>query len=78
MGDKILPTIPLSCIRAGGGWVSAHLGRAKGLAAVVVHLGHNARCHGRNTRREEQDIVMSSGKLCASATMLASASFIVI
>ncbi|MFS7913268.1 hypothetical protein Hanom_Chr02g00139881 [Helianthus anomalus] len=26
MGDEILPIIPLSCLRAGGGRVSTHLG----------------------------------------------------
>ncbi|MFS7993308.1 hypothetical protein Hanom_Chr12g01092521 [Helianthus anomalus] len=45
MGGEILPIIPLSCLRASGGRVSAHLGKAKGLA-TIVNLGHNARCHG--------------------------------
>ncbi|MFS8012618.1 hypothetical protein Hanom_Chr14g01322971 [Helianthus anomalus] len=30
MGDEILPIIPLSCLRAGGGRVSAHLGEPRG------------------------------------------------
>ncbi|MFS7890436.1 hypothetical protein Hanom_Chr00s000075g01618981 [Helianthus anomalus] len=34
MGGEVLLIIPLSCIWAGGGRVSTHLGRAKGLAAV--------------------------------------------
>ncbi|MFS8011097.1 hypothetical protein Hanom_Chr14g01304841 [Helianthus anomalus] len=32
MGGGVLPFISLSCLRAGGGQVSAYLGRAKGLA----------------------------------------------
>ncbi|MFS7971652.1 hypothetical protein Hanom_Chr09g00835361 [Helianthus anomalus] len=31
MGGEVLPIIPPSCLKAGGGRVSAHLGRAKGL-----------------------------------------------
>ncbi|MFS7920048.1 hypothetical protein Hanom_Chr03g00219701 [Helianthus anomalus] len=30
MGGEVLPIIPLSCIRAGGGWVSPHLGEPRG------------------------------------------------
>ncbi|MFS7945502.1 hypothetical protein Hanom_Chr06g00525071 [Helianthus anomalus] len=30
MGCEILPIIPLSCLRAGGGRVSAHLGEPRG------------------------------------------------
>ncbi|MFS7910935.1 hypothetical protein Hanom_Chr02g00112051 [Helianthus anomalus] len=29
MGDDVLPIIPLSCLRAGRGWVSAHLGEPR-------------------------------------------------
>ncbi|MFS7983591.1 hypothetical protein Hanom_Chr11g00976261 [Helianthus anomalus] len=30
MGGEVLPIIPLSCLRSGGGWVSAHLGEPRG------------------------------------------------
>ncbi|MFS8004518.1 hypothetical protein Hanom_Chr13g01226791 [Helianthus anomalus] len=30
MGGKVLPIIPLSCLRAGGGRVTAHLGEPRG------------------------------------------------
>ncbi|KAJ0920476.1 hypothetical protein HanRHA438_Chr05g0241771 [Helianthus annuus] len=30
MGGEVLPIIPLSCLRAGGGRVSAHLGVPRG------------------------------------------------
>ncbi|MFS7972756.1 hypothetical protein Hanom_Chr09g00848541 [Helianthus anomalus] len=30
MGGEVLPIIPLSCLRAGGGRVSAHLGEPRG------------------------------------------------
>ncbi|MFS7927400.1 hypothetical protein Hanom_Chr04g00308631 [Helianthus anomalus] len=30
MGGEVLPIIPLSCLRVGGGRVSAHLGEPRG------------------------------------------------
>ncbi|MFS8029324.1 hypothetical protein Hanom_Chr16g01520991 [Helianthus anomalus] len=30
MGDETIPNIPLSCLRAGGGRVSTHLGEPRG------------------------------------------------
>ncbi|MFS7922736.1 hypothetical protein Hanom_Chr03g00252491 [Helianthus anomalus] len=30
MRGEVLPIIPLSCLRAGGGWVSTHLGEPRG------------------------------------------------
>ncbi|MFS7907523.1 hypothetical protein Hanom_Chr01g00072361 [Helianthus anomalus] len=45
MGDKVLPIISLSCLRTGGGRVSAHLGEPRARGGRVVDLGHNARCH---------------------------------
>ncbi|MFS8032981.1 hypothetical protein Hanom_Chr17g01564131 [Helianthus anomalus] len=30
MRDEVLPIIPLSCLRAGGGWVSTHMREPRG------------------------------------------------
>ncbi|MFS7922810.1 hypothetical protein Hanom_Chr03g00253361 [Helianthus anomalus] len=46
MGGEVLPIISLSCLRAGGGRVSAHLGEPRVDGGRVVDLGHSARCHG--------------------------------
>ncbi|MFS7951198.1 hypothetical protein Hanom_Chr07g00592111 [Helianthus anomalus] len=46
MGDEVFLIIPLSCLRAGGGRVSVHLGEPRGWRGRVVNLGHSARCHG--------------------------------
>ncbi|MFS7930216.1 hypothetical protein Hanom_Chr04g00341491 [Helianthus anomalus] len=44
MGGEVLPIISLSCLRAGGGRVSAHLGEPRGCGRVI-DIGHNARCY---------------------------------
>ncbi|MFS7938079.1 hypothetical protein Hanom_Chr05g00435261 [Helianthus anomalus] len=46
MGGEVLSIILLSCIRAGGGRVSAHLGELRGCGGRVVDLDHSARYHG--------------------------------
>ncbi|KAJ0870944.1 hypothetical protein HanRHA438_Chr11g0506481 [Helianthus annuus] len=46
MEGEVLPIIPPSCLRAGGGWVSAHLGEPRAGGSRVVDLGHSAWCHG--------------------------------
>ncbi|KAJ0886627.1 hypothetical protein HanRHA438_Chr09g0381641 [Helianthus annuus] len=43
MGGEVLPMISLSCLRAGGGQVSAHLGEPRANGGRVVDLGHGAR-----------------------------------
>ncbi|MFS7890170.1 hypothetical protein Hanom_Chr00s000007g01615621 [Helianthus anomalus] len=44
MGGEVLSIIPLSCLRAGGGRVSAHLGESRGCGGRVVNLVHSVWC----------------------------------
>ncbi|MFS7932631.1 hypothetical protein Hanom_Chr04g00370211 [Helianthus anomalus] len=45
MGGEVLLIIPLSCLWAGGGRVSAHPREPGVDGGRVVDLGHNAWCH---------------------------------